>query len=111
MDCENDPSHPEEFLYGMIRGENVYVHQEGADREEPGVAGREGVGREGVGREGVGREGAREDELEEDVSSFLNPFGDGMEIEMFDDEGQTNTDAERQLQTNADGEVYRFSFW
>jgi hypothetical protein len=34
-----------------------------------------------------------------------------MEIETFDDEGQTNTNAERQLQTNADGEVYRFSFW
>jgi hypothetical protein len=80
----------------MIHGENVYVHQEGADREDPGVAGREGAG---------------EDELEEDVSSFFNPSGDGMEIETFDDEGQTNTDAERQLQTNADGEVYRFSFW
>jgi hypothetical protein len=80
----------------MIRGENVYVHQEGADREDPGVAGREGAG---------------EAELEEDVSSFLDPSGDGMEIETFDDEGQTNTDTERQLQTNADGEVYRFSFW
>jgi hypothetical protein len=34
-----------------------------------------------------------------------------MEIEMFDDEGQTNTNDERQLQTNADGEVYRFSLW
>jgi hypothetical protein len=101
MDDENDPSHPEEFLYGMICGENVYVHQEGADREDPRVAGREGVGREGAG----------EAELEEDVSSFLNPSGDGMEIVTFDDEGQTNTDAERQLQTNADGEVYRFSFW
>ena len=100
MDGENDPRHPEEFLFGMIR-ENVYVHQEGADREDLGVAGRKGVGREGAG----------EAELEDDVSSFLNPSGDGMEIEMFDDEGQTNTDAERQLQTNADGEVYRFSFW
>jgi hypothetical protein len=96
MDGENDPSHPKEFLYGMIRGANVYVHQECADREDPGVA---------------CREGAEEDELEEDVSSFLNPSGDGMEIETFDDEGQTNTDAERQLQTNTDGEVYRFSFW
>jgi hypothetical protein len=85
----------------MIRGETVYVHQEGADREDPRVA----------SREGVGQEGAREDELEEDVSSFLNPSGDGMEIETFDDEGQTNIDAERQLQINADGEVYRFSFW
>jgi hypothetical protein len=34
-----------------------------------------------------------------------------MEIEMFDDEGQTNTDDERQLKTNTDGEVYGFSFW
>jgi hypothetical protein len=109
MDGENDPSHPEEFLYGMIRGENVYVHQEGADREDPGVAGREDP--RVAGREGVGREGAGEDELEEDVSSFLNPSGDEMEIETFDDEGQTDTNAERQLQTNADGEVYRFSFW
>jgi hypothetical protein len=86
---------------GMIRGEHLYVPQEGAYREDPGVA----------VREGAGREGAREDEREEDVLLFLNPSGDGMEIEMFDDEGQTNTDDERQLQTNADGEVYRFSFW
>jgi hypothetical protein len=93
MDGENDPSHPEEFLYGMIRGENVYVHQEGADREDPEVAGREDPGV--ASREGVSREGAGEDELEEDVSSFLNPSGDGMEIETFDDEGQTDTDAER----------------
>jgi hypothetical protein len=109
MDGENDPSHPEEFLYGMIRGENVYVHLEGADREDPGVAGREDP--RVAGREGVGQEGAGEAELEEDVLSFLNPSGDGMEIEMFDDTGQTNTNAERQLQTNADGEVCRFSFW
>jgi hypothetical protein len=95
MDGENDPRHPEEFLFGMIC-ENVYVHQEGANREDPGVAGREGA-----------REGAGED----DVSSFLNPSGDGMEIETFDDEGQRNTDSKRQLQTNADGELYRFSFW
>jgi hypothetical protein len=96
MDGENDPHQPEEFLFGIIRGEHVYVHQEGADQEDPDVA---------------IREGAREDEREEDVSSFLNPSGDGMEIETFDDEGQTNTDDERQLQTNADGEVYRFCFW
>jgi hypothetical protein len=101
MDGENDPRQPEEFLYGIIHGEHVYVHQEGADREDPRVA---------VG-EGVGREGAREDEREENVLLFLNPSGDGMEIETFDDEGQTNTDGKRQLQTNADGEVYRFSFW
>jgi hypothetical protein len=96
MDGENDPHQPEEFLFGIIHGEHVYVPQEGADREDPRVA--------------VG-EGAGENEREEDVSSFLNPSGDGMEIEMFDDEGQTNTNDERQLQTNADGEVYRFSFW
>jgi hypothetical protein len=96
MDSQNDPHQPKEFLFGIIRGEHVYVHQEGADREDPRVA--------------VG-EGAGEDKHEEDVSSFLNPFGDGMEIEMFDDEGQTNTDGERQLQTNANGEIYRFSFW
>jgi hypothetical protein len=84
----------------MIRGEHMYVPQPGAYREDPGIVG-----------EDAGREGAGEDEREEDVSSFLNPSGDGMEIETFDDEGQTNTDAERQLQTNADGEVYRFSFW
>jgi hypothetical protein len=77
------------------------VHQEGADREDPEVA---------VG-EGADRDGAGEDEHEEDVSSFLNPSGDGMEIETFDNEGQTNIDGERQLQTNANGEVYRFSFW
>jgi hypothetical protein len=101
MDGENDPSHPEELLYGIIRGEHVNVHQEGADREDPRVA---------VG-EGAGREGAGEDEHEEDVSSFLNPSSDGMEIEIFDDEGQTNTDGKRQLQKNIDGDVYRFSFW
>jgi hypothetical protein len=79
MDGQNDPSHPEEFLYGMICENAIYVHQEGADREDPGVAGREGAG---------------EAKLEEDVSSFLNPSGDRMETETFDDEGQTNTDAE-----------------
>jgi hypothetical protein len=77
------------------------VPQEGAEREDPRVA---------IG-EGASREGAGEDEGEEDVSLFLNPSGDGMEIEIFDDKGQTNTDDERQLQTNADGEVYIFSLW
>jgi hypothetical protein len=91
MDGENDPHQPEEFLMGMIRGEHLYVPQEGADREDPGVATGEGSSREGAG----------EDEGEQDVSSFLNPSGDRMEIEMYDDEGQTNTD----------GEVYRFSLW
>jgi hypothetical protein len=40
MDGENDPHQPEEFLFGIIRGEHVYVPQEGADREGTG----EGVG-------------------------------------------------------------------
>jgi hypothetical protein len=101
MDDENDPHQPKEFLFGIIRGEHVYVPQEGADREDPGVA---------VG-EGADQEGASEDVREEDVSSFLNPSGDRMEIETFDDEGQTNTNDKWQLQTNTDGEVYRFSFW
>jgi hypothetical protein len=101
MDGENDPHQPEEYLMGMTRGEHLYVPQEGADREDPRVA---------VG-EGASREGAEEDEGKEDVLLFLNPSGDGMEIEMFDDEGQTNTNDERQLQTNTDGEVYRFSIW
>jgi hypothetical protein len=74
-----------EFFMGMIRGEYVYVPEEGANREATRVAAREGAG------EGVGREDAREDEGKEDVLSFLNPSGDGMEIEMFDDHGKTNT--------------------
>jgi hypothetical protein len=114
MDSENDRHQPEEYIMGMTRGEHMYVPQQGAYREDPGVAIGEGAYREDPGvaiGEGAGREGAREDEREEDVSSFLNPSGDGMEIDMFDDEGQTNTNDERQLQTNTDGEVYRFSFW
>jgi hypothetical protein len=74
----------------------VYVPQQGAYREDPGIAVGEDAYREGPGV-AVG-EGAREDEREEDVSSFLNPSGDGMEIEMFDNEGQKNTDDEQQLQ-------------
>jgi hypothetical protein len=70
MDGQNEPQ-PEEFIMGIICGEYVYVP-----------------------KEGVGREDAREDEGEEDVLSFLNPFGDGMKIEIFDDQGQTNTDDE-----------------
>jgi hypothetical protein len=76
--------HPEEYMMGIIRGEIPYVQE---------------------GEEDVG-ECAREGE-EEDVSSFLNPSGDGMEIEMFD-EGKTNNDDEGQLQTNIDGEVYTY---
>jgi hypothetical protein len=46
MDGENDPHQPEEFLFGIIRGEHVYVPQEAADREDPGVAVEEGADRE-----------------------------------------------------------------
>jgi hypothetical protein len=46
--------HPEDFMMGIIHGEIPYVPED------------------------VG-EGAEEGE-EEDVSSFLNPFGDGMKI-------------------------------
>jgi hypothetical protein len=56
MDGENQ-SQPEEVLMGIIRGEYAYVPKEGA-----------------------GREGAREGEDDEDLLSFLNPSGDGMEI-------------------------------
>jgi hypothetical protein len=100
MDGENHPQ-PEEFLFDIIHSEHVYVLEEGADREGTRVASGEGAGREDAG----------EEEGEEDISSFLNPSGDGMEIEMIDDEGQTNTNDERQLQTNTNGEVYRFSLW
>jgi hypothetical protein len=64
MDGENDPYQPKEFLFGIIRGEHVYVPQEGADREDPGVAVGEGIDREDPGvacGEGAGREGAIED--------------------------------------------------
>jgi hypothetical protein len=83
MDGENDPRQPDEYIMGMIRGEHVYVPQQGAYREDLGIAVREGAYREGAGEEGV-----REDERKEDVSSFRNPSGDGMEIKTFDDEGR-----------------------
>jgi hypothetical protein len=98
MDGENEP-HTKELLMGIIRGEIPYVPEDA--EEGAGEGSREGAGREGA-REGVGREGAGEGE-EEDVSSFLNPSGDGMEIKMFE-EGQTNNNDERKLQTNTDGE-------
>jgi hypothetical protein len=94
MDGGNE-SQPEEVLMGIIRGEYAYVPEEGVG---------EGADREGA-REGVG-----EGEDKEDVSSFLNPSGDGMERENFD-KGQTNSDDKRQLQTNTDGEVYILSLW
>jgi hypothetical protein len=79
--------HPEYFMMGIIHGEIPYVP------EDAGEGAREGAG-----------EGASEGE-EEDVSSFRNPFGDGIEIEMFD-EGQINNDEERQLQTNSKVYIY-----
>jgi hypothetical protein len=91
MDGENAP-HTEELMMGIIHGEIPYVHEDAG----------EGAGEGAI--EGAGREGAGEGE-EEDISSFLNPFGDGMEIEMFD-KGQTDNDDERQLRTNTDGDVY-----
>jgi hypothetical protein len=106
MDGENDPCQPDEYIMGMIRGEHVYVPQQGAYREDLGIAVREGAYQEGAREEGV-----REDERKEDVSSFLNPSGDGMEIETFDHEGPKNTNDERQSQTNAVGEVCRFICW
>jgi hypothetical protein len=57
---------------GIIRGEIPYVPEDAG--------------------EGVGREGAKECE-EEVVWSFLNPSGDGREIEMFD-EGQIDNNDE-----------------
>jgi hypothetical protein len=54
--------------------------------------------------EGAGREGTGEGE-EEDFLSFLNPSGDGMEVEILD-ERQTDNNDERQLQINTDVEVY-----
>jgi hypothetical protein len=70
----------EELLIGIIHGEIPYVHEH--DEEDAG--------------EGAGREGAGEGE-EEDDSSYLNPSGDGMEIEIFC-EGQTDNDDGGQLQ-------------
>jgi hypothetical protein len=62
--------HPEDFMMGIIHGEIPYVPEDAG--------------------EGAG-EGASEGE-EEDVSSFRNLFGHGIEIEMFD-EGKINNDA------------------
>jgi hypothetical protein len=71
--------HPKDFMMGVIRGEIPYVPKDA-------------------------REGAREGE-EEDISSFLNPSSDRMEIEIFD-EGQTNNNDERQLQKNSKVYIY-----
>ena len=50
-------------------------------------------------------------EADDDVSSWMNPSGDGIELEIDPyDEGQTNNDDDegRQLQSNTDGEVYTY---
>ena len=73
----------EEYLNGMIRGEIQYVPEDAG--------------------EDAGKDPGEDPGEDEDPSSFLNPSGEGMEIEMFD-EGQTNNDDEGQ--TNIDGEVY-----
>ena len=71
-----DVEDPEEYLNCIIRGEIPYVPEDAGEEhgEEDGEDGGE----------------------EEDVSSFLNLTGDGMEIVPTnnDDEGQTNIDGE-----------------
>jgi hypothetical protein len=82
-------SEGEDIIYDIIRG-------------EVGVAGGEPC---------AGEDDHREDVVDEDeISSFLNASGDGLELEQVD-EGQTNNDDEGQ--TNNDdgpstttGEVY-----
>ena len=79
------PKDAEEFYHAMIRGEITYVPPH--DDEDAGV---------------------ELEEANEAVNSWMNASGDGMEIELGDDEGQTNNDDEGQLQTNIDGEVYTY---
>ena len=80
VNMDDDSSHhralaedPEEFLHGVIRGEITYV---------PPLAPEYA---------GVDLDlGADED----DVDSWMNPSAtEGLEIDPFDDEGQTNNDA------------------
>ena len=69
------PVDPEEYLSAVISGEIPYVPEDAGEEhgEEDGENGGE----------------------EEDVSSFLNITGDGMEIvPNNDDEGQTNIDGQ-----------------
>ena len=74
---------PEEFLHGVIRGEITYVPPPAL--EDAGVDLEEDLGAD-----------------EDDVDSWMNPTGgEGLEIDPFDDEGQTNNDAK----------VYIFSLW
>ena len=82
------PVDPEEYLSAVIRGEIPYVPEDAGEEhgEEDGEDGGEDGGEED------GEDGGEE----EDVSSFLNLTGDGMEIVPTnnDDEGQTNIDGQ-----------------
>ena len=80
---ENMPEDPEEFFHALVRGDIAYVPPPGEDLDG-----------------GV-------DLDDETVNSWMNPDGDGMEIDLLN-EGQTNNDDEGQLQTNIDGEVYTY---
>ena len=65
---------PEEFLHGVIRGEITCV--------PPLAPEYAGVDLEDLGAD------------EDDVDSWMNPSAtEGLEIDPFDDEGQTNNDA------------------
>ena len=68
---------PEEYLGAIIRGDISYVPED-------------------AGEEHGGEDGGQDGGQEEDVSSFLNLTGDGMEIVPTnnDDEGQTNIDGQ-----------------
>ena len=79
------PEDPEEFYHAMIRGEITYVPPH--DDQDDGIELLE---------------------TEEAIKSWMNASGDGMEIDLGDDEGQTNNDDEGKLQTNIDGEVYTY---
>ena len=92
MDGDNnvpEDMEPEQLLFGLVRGEIIYVPP--PDENE---------------------DGGIDIEAEHDVvSSWMNPSGDGIELEIDPyDEGQTNNDDDecRQLQTNTDGEVYTY---
>ena len=82
-----DIEDPEEYLNRIIRGEIPYVPEDAG--------------------EDAGKDPGEDPGEDEDPSSFLNPSGEGMEIEMFD-EGQTNNEIEM-----FDGAVYIYilSLW
>ena len=89
MDSDNVPESmpPKELLFGLVRGEIIYVPPPD-EKEDGGI----------------------EIEAEDDaVSSWMNPSGDGIELEIDPyDEGQTNNDDEGQVQTNTGDEVYTY---